>query len=218
MCWNHNFQPYGSALGWAEFWVSHRMKILQPVPGWDHLPGKSVLLCSDWNFLVVIFLFGLYWQTWMLSKRSQFSKIKIIVPINFISKLLNLLHAFFECWCHLVSCTNTAASLFMQDVFKMLNMLKMFLWKAFFVVGWAEMQWHCHCWNVVWWFSPLLNRRDSYTSQVILWVLERPNSIRFKRNLSGFIKPFQCHSQRVNSWSCLDPDSLGRWGEGVEVL
>lgn len=131
MCWNHNFQPYGSALGWAEFWVSHRMKILQPVPGWDHLPGKSVLLCSDWNFLVVIFLFGLYWQTWMLSKRSQFSKIKIIVPINFISKLLNLLHAFFECWCHLVSCTNTAASLFMQDVFKMLN-VKNVLVKGFF--------------------------------------------------------------------------------------
>lgn len=174
MCWNHLFQPCGSALGWVEFWVSHRMKISQPVPGWDHLPGKSGLLCSDWIFWWWIFWFVLSWQTWMLPKRSQHS----ILPINFISKLLNLLHAFFEWWCHLLSCTNTAASLFMQNVLKM---LKMFLWKAFFVVSKAEMQWHCHCWNVVWWFSPLLDWRDSYTSQILLWLVERPDRVGFKR-------------------------------------
>lgn len=134
MCWNLLFQPWGSALGWVEFWVSHRMKIPPPVPGWDHLPGKKCFTLLRLSFLVVVLWFVLSWQTLVLSKKSQHSKIGIIIPINFISKLLNLLHAFFECWCHLVSCTNSAASLFMQNVFKMLKMFKIFLWKAFFVV------------------------------------------------------------------------------------
>lgn len=96
-------------------------------------PRKKCFTLLRLSFLVVVLWFVLSWQT-LLSKKSQHSKIGIIIPINFISKLLNLLHAFFECWCHLVSCTNSAASLFMQNVFKMLKMFKMFLWKAFFVV------------------------------------------------------------------------------------